>query len=97
VNRRDFLRRGVPAVAVTVASVQSGWGLDFFRRLLAKVLRRCEATISHTHIATTVAELSRMYKRSSSHLYKAFQYRVEEFAWLSGAAPAGRQMTIPLA
>jgi len=41
-NRREFFRRTVPAVAVTVAAVQSGWAMDFFKRILGRVLTAVE-------------------------------------------------------
>ena len=84
-NRREFFRRTLPAVAVTVAASQCGWSLESFKRLLARVLHRTtEATYSAK--AVTIAMLSAQYKRTTVKLYKAYSFRVREYDWIGPEA-----------
>ena len=45
-NRRDFFRRTLPAVTVTIAASQCGWSLGKFKALLSRILGQCQSTWS---------------------------------------------------
>lgn len=78
-NRREFFRRTIPAVAVTVASVQSGWATDFFRRVLGRVLRKTQELADYNTWAPGILELC---TSTSLHGLSSTTYTEWRCAWV---------------
>jgi hypothetical protein len=76
-DRREFFKRTIPATAVTVAAFQGGWTMDFFTRLLGKVLRAVEAKT--LDVMDREAQIIRQLKYQSRKAMEAMANRISRY------------------
>lgn len=96
VDRRDFLRRVIGASAIAIINPAELLELLEPKRLIFPSIELVQP-IAYTK----VSELAKLYRRTTTPLYRVYSRRVDEYSWFNSVPdevirPLGREVRIPI-